>query len=113
MFHQNNLKSGNYGSMIRVFCRLSGEARKMSDKYITRIFNFKTLQKKSFSKMIYLKSQLITLQTSNLLLLIRCYTKYIIEIENETALLEQLNFNSSANEKETSNQLSGISYKNF
>ena len=33
----------------------------------------------------------MALQTSNLLLLIRCFTKYIIEIENESALLEQLN----------------------
>jgi len=31
------------------------------------------------------------LQTSNALLLIRCFTKYIIEIENETSLLEQIN----------------------
>ena len=52
-------------------------------------------------------SQLITLQTSNLLLLIRCYTKYIIEIENETALLEQLNYNTLMNEKDTSSQLQG------
>jgi hypothetical protein len=33
----------------------------------------------------------MTLQTGNALLLIRCFTKYIIEIENEAALLEQLN----------------------
>ena len=33
----------------------------------------------------------MALQTYNLLLLIRCFTKYIIEIENESALLEQLN----------------------
>lgn len=31
------------------------------------------------------------MQTSNGLLLIRCFTKYIIEIENECALLEQIN----------------------
>lgn len=31
------------------------------------------------------------MQTANALLLIRCFTKYIIEIENERALLEQLN----------------------
>lgn len=34
----------------------------------------------------------MTLQTSNALLLIRCFTKYLIEIENEAALLEQINF---------------------
>lgn len=33
----------------------------------------------------------MTLQTSNALLIIRSFTKYIIEIENETALLEQMN----------------------
>lgn len=32
-FHQNNLKSGNYGSLIRVFCRRATETREMSDKY--------------------------------------------------------------------------------
>ena len=31
------------------------------------------------------------MQTANMLLIIRCYTKFIIEIENEEALLEQLN----------------------
>jgi hypothetical protein len=36
----------------------------------------------------------MALQTSNLLLLIRCFTKYIIEIENESALMEQLNVKS-------------------
>lgn len=34
----------------------------------------------------------MSLQTANALLLIRCYTKYLIEIENEAALLEQINF---------------------
>lgn len=33
----------------------------------------------------------MTLQTANSLLIIRCFTKYIIEIENETAFLEQIN----------------------
>jgi hypothetical protein len=33
----------------------------------------------------------MVLQTTNALLLIRCFTKYIVEIENENALLEQLN----------------------
>jgi hypothetical protein len=36
----------------------------------------------------------MTLQTGNALLLIRCFTKYMIEIENETALLEQLQIKS-------------------
>lgn len=36
-------------------------------------------------------SPLMVLQTTNALLLIRCFTKYIVEIENENALLEQLN----------------------
>ena len=36
-------------------------------------------------------SPLMILQTTNALLLIRCFTKYIVEIENENALLEQLN----------------------
>jgi len=67
-FHQNNLKSGNYATLIRVFCRRAAETRKMSD------------------------NQLMSLQTANALLLIRCYTKYLIEIENEAALLEQINF---------------------
>lgn len=31
------------------------------------------------------------MQTANALLLIRCFTKYIIQIENECALLEQIN----------------------
>ena len=39
---------------------------------------------------------MITLQTTNALLIIRCFTKYIIEIENETALLDQLNAKSSS-----------------
>lgn len=33
----------------------------------------------------------MTLQTANALLIIRCFTKYIIEIETESALLEQIN----------------------
>jgi hypothetical protein len=33
----------------------------------------------------------MALQTSNILLIIRCFTKYIIEIENENALMEQMN----------------------
>ena len=36
-------------------------------------------------------SYLMIMQTANALLLIRCFTKYIIEIENECALLEQIN----------------------
>lgn len=39
----------------------------------------------------------MTLQTANGLMLIRCYTKYLIEIENESALLEQMNFKPSIN----------------
>jgi hypothetical protein len=39
----------------------------------------------------------MTLQTSNALLLIRCFTKYIIEIENESTLLEQINSNAFNN----------------
>lgn len=35
---------------------------------------------------------MITLQTANALLIIRCFTKYIIEIENETTLLEHMNY---------------------
>lgn len=66
-FHQNNLKSGNYGTLINVFCRLSMEIKEMSDNPI------------------------ITIQIANSLMLIRCFTKYIIEIENESALLEQIN----------------------
>lgn len=31
------------------------------------------------------------LQSTNALLLVRCFTKYIIEIENECALIEQIN----------------------
>ena len=38
-----------------------------------------------------LSSHLMALQTANALLIIRSFTKYIIEIENESALLEQLN----------------------
>lgn len=34
----------------------------------------------------------MTLQTTNAVMLIRCFTKYLIEIENEAALLEQINF---------------------
>ena len=51
----------------------------------------------------------MTLQTANLLLLIRCFTKYIIEIENENALLEQLNFTplSAKNQTDASNQPDG------
>lgn len=41
--------------------------------------------------MMIIQSQLMVLHTSNLLLIIRCFTKYIIEIENESALLDQLN----------------------
>ena len=37
----------------------------------------------------------MALQTSNILLIIRCFTKYIIEIENENALMEQLNVKNS------------------
>lgn len=33
----------------------------------------------------------MTLQTANALLIIRCFTKYIIEIDTESALLEQIN----------------------
>ena len=33
----------------------------------------------------------MTLQTANALLIIRCFTKYIIEIDTEVALLEQIN----------------------
>lgn len=66
-FHQNNPKSGNYGALIRVFCKLSSETQEMSD------------------------NNLMTTQTANALLLIRCFTKYLIEIENECALLEQIN----------------------
>jgi hypothetical protein len=31
------------------------------------------------------------MQTTNALFIIRCFTKYLIEIENEAAFLEQLN----------------------
>lgn len=34
----------------------------------------------------------MVLQTSNALFIIRCLTKYMIEIENETILLDQMNF---------------------
>ena len=30
-------------------------------------------------------------QTTNAIFLVRCFTKYIIEIENESALIEQIN----------------------
>ncbi len=33
----------------------------------------------------------MTMQTANALFIIRCFTKYIIQIENESALLEQIN----------------------
>jgi hypothetical protein len=41
----------------------------------------------------------MALQTGNALFLIRCFTKHIIEIENETALLEQLNFKFQENQE--------------
>jgi hypothetical protein len=48
----------------------------------------------------------MALQTSNILLIIRCFTKYIIEIENENALMEQLNTKNStiSNSESTNNK---------
>jgi hypothetical protein len=54
----------------------------------------------------------MALQTSNILLIIRCFTKYIIEIENENALMEQLNTKNSAisnSESAANNQSSSSS----
>ena len=31
-FHQNNLKTGNYGTLIKVLCKLATEIIEMSDK---------------------------------------------------------------------------------
>ncbi|RMZ94589.1 dymeclin isoform X1 [Brachionus plicatilis] len=89
-FHQNNPKSGNYSSLIRVFSRRSNETRRMID------------------------NKLMVLHTSNALFIIRCITKYMIEIENEAVLLEQINFRPDEfkAESEKNPELNGDGLKN-
>jgi hypothetical protein len=64
--HQNNPKSGNFASLVRVFCKLATQVQHMTDNH------------------------LVLMHTANALLLVRTFAKYLVEVDSEQALLDQL-----------------------
>lgn len=70
-FYDNNLKSNNFSSLIRAFCRRANEIKTIND------------------------NNTLVLQTTNSLLMIRSFAKFLIEVDSENVFISQISTKSA------------------
>jgi hypothetical protein len=83
-FEANNAKTNNYGTLIQVFIRLASAVRDECDEYV--IIKISTGFSSPIKLILSFFSNIVTWQTYSALYILRCITKYFIEIDSEQNL---------------------------